>query len=121
MISFIRIIWAFLLSMSLLACTGHNSPESTELALMQSEHMERCLSRREYQSRNPEKIEKHCRCIFKTAMKGRSEDEQMTIAFYLYGEKNEAFKERFRANPPELDAMMPAVKAIEQAVKKCPL
>jgi len=119
-----RLGWLLPFSILLMGCAAETSeqPDSNgEMARLQSEHMDHCLSRPEYQSRDPEKIEEHCRCVFTTAMRGLSDDEQLTAAFYLYGETHKAIKERFRANPPDLDAMGPAVEAVAKAAKTCRL
>ena len=119
-----RLGWLLPFSILLMGCAAEPSEKTDsngEMARLQSEHMEHCVSRREYQSRDLKKIEKHCRCVFTTAMRGLSDDEQFTAAFYLYGETDKAFKERFRANPPDLDAMGPAIEAVAKAAKTCRL
>lgn len=130
--SWINVLMSAAICTALLGCSDGDGAKPSEpqatlsksnaYKLMRSEFMDSCRVRPEYARRKKTgTLDNHCKCIFKTAMTGRSEDEQMTIAFYLYGEKNKAFQDRFRANPPDLDAMVPAVKAIEKAVKKCPL
>jgi len=121
----IKYLLAAGVAIALSACAPSSVPETPETATdslqqMRSEFMESCQARREYiRQKRAGTLEKLCNCIFKTTMRGLSEDEQVTAAFYLYGEQHEAFLKRFQANPPPMDAMPGAIKAVAGAAKIC--
>ncbi|WP_026942785.1 hypothetical protein [Hellea balneolensis] len=123
-----RILLLSFVVMFVLACSPSKSGATQEIAktetnitvLMRTEFMEACQAKPEYlRKRRNGTIEKHCKCIFKEAMKGLSDEERIVAGFYLYGEQHEGFKKRLHNRPPDLDAMVPAVKAIGRAAKKC--
>ena len=93
---------------------------SDALSVMRTEFMESCQARKDYaRQKKAGTLNKLCKCIFKRTMQGLSLDEQRTAAFYLYGESNADFRERFVTNPPDLDAMPAAVEAVAKAAKTC--
>jgi len=111
------------LSLALIGCSGDNASSGlpqTQLSMLQTEFMKSCRARPEYISkRRAGTLDKHCTCVFKTTMRGLSEDEQRTAALYLYGESNDGFRKRYQENPPNLDAMPGAVNAVAKAAQRC--
>lgn len=128
--SWINILLSVSISAALLGCSDKGETESSDsqaalsksdvYKLMHGEFMDSCRLRPEYaRKKKAGTLDTHCACIFKTAMSGLSEDEQLVTAFYLYGEQHEAFRARLSEIKPNYDAMPAAVKAVGRAAKKC--
>ncbi len=79
-----------------------------------------CPEKREYKSRDPERVKRYCGCVYDNAMKGLSEAEQSAAKFYLLGQTTD-IQNRPEFKTMDLDAMGPASEAIGKAVEVCRL
>jgi len=107
----------------LMGCTAGETPAAKppgELSKMRTEFIDHCQNRPDHKAKKRAgTLEKYCSCIFKTTMRGLTQNEQLIAAFYLYGEKDDAFRQKIQTQTPNFDGMGTAAEAIEKAVKRC--
>ena len=106
---------AMLVSSSLLACKREAAKDDP----IRTEFVAACEGRIEYQSMQPKKRTAYCECGYDTTLSELSDEEKQFAHFYLLAQVGVDVQSRKLIDKSNMEAMLKASKAIDDAVKRC--
>ncbi len=113
----LHLIPPILITVLISSCQAQTDPPV--LDPHRAEMITACKDQPSYRTRDQDRVLKHCGCIYDKTMQDLTDAERHVARFYLLGQSGVDVESRPEFKTMDLDSMMPASRAIGEAVKLC--